>query len=312
MTSHLLNNDDRAATPNAGTSLPRPARSDRGPTRGATAQKQRTGAKVPKRTGEDRRSSRRSGAVIVIPCYNESARLSVGRFRRFAHANPTVTFLFVDDGSQDSTGLILRELRSSDPHAFKVISLPVHRGKGEAVRQAMLAALPLVPSYIGYWDADLATPLDEINGFMAIMNSRPSISVVIGSRMRLLGHSVSRSLARHWASRCFATIASLLVGIRAYDPQCGAKLFRVSPAVRNAVSVPFVSRWGFDLEMLARIKECGAAGNVRLWANVCYEAPLDEWREVRGSKFTVSAAMRTALELLRIAIRYRRRRARRT
>src|SRR6478752_2733844 len=100
-----------------------------------------------------------STCTIVIPCYNEAARLDHPAFSRFVLANKDVDFLFVDDGSTDSTRQTLESLRESRPDQFRVLGLERNFGKAEAVRHGLLAACERKPDYVGFWDADLATPL---------------------------------------------------------------------------------------------------------------------------------------------------------
>ena len=48
--------------------------------------------------------------VIVVPCYNEAARLRLPDFRDWIETNERTTFLFVNDGSADDTARLLAEL----------------------------------------------------------------------------------------------------------------------------------------------------------------------------------------------------------
>ena len=83
------------------------------------------------------------------------------------------------------------------------------------------------------------------------------LQVVIGSRVGLLGHDIDRSLRRHYLGRIFATVSSAVLDLPVYDTQCGAKAFRVTPALRAALADPFTSRWAFDVELLGRLRRNG-------------------------------------------------------
>src|SRR5262245_52188154 len=117
---------------------------------------------------------------IVVPCYNEGKRLPVHQFRDFARHHQRVRFIFVDDGSKDDTLAVLQDLRQLDPLAFNVVALPRNSGKGEAVRQGCLTAFAYRADFIGYWDADLATPLEAIPDFLAVFQERPVVELVCG------------------------------------------------------------------------------------------------------------------------------------
>ena len=102
-----------------------------------------------------------ASAAIVVPCYNEEKRLDVASFRDFNSPSHTITFLFVNDGSTDKTLQLLQSLQAADPNKFSVLSLPQNQGKAEAVRRGVLTAIESQPDYVGFWDADLATPLQR-------------------------------------------------------------------------------------------------------------------------------------------------------
>ena len=85
-----------------------------------------------------------------------------------------------------------------------------------------------MPTIVGYFDADLATPVAELERLLAVIGKDPQLEAVLASRVALLGHSIQRKPTRHYLGRLYATAASLALGVAVYDTQCGAKLFRVN------------------------------------------------------------------------------------
>jgi GT2 family glycosyltransferase len=220
-------------------------------------------------------------AVIVVPCYNESRRLPVSDFERFLE-QPGAELLFVDDGSTDSTVEVLRGICAGHEGRATLLECGKNGGKAEAVRRGMLTALKGGAAYAGFWDADLATPLDAIAEFLQVLQERPEIDMVFGSRVKLLGRKVERQAVRHYLGRVFATAASTVLRLPVYDTQCGAKVFRAVPATTGLFDEPFCSRWVFDVEVIARyIRKLGSSDKA---AGQIYEFPLMVWRDIAGSK----------------------------
>lgn len=238
-----------------------------------------------------------TGLQLVVPCYNEAARLDGAAFTRFAASRPDARILFVDDGSTDGTGRLLAGLAAGATGQVSVLTLGSNGGKAEAVRRGIMAALATGPSYVGFWDADLSTSLDEVPALLEVFESHPHVEVVMGSRVKLMGREIRRGALRHYSGRIFATAASLALGIAVYDTQCGAKIFRAGDPVRAVFSEPFGSRWNFDVEILARyLRQKGKAGGDGI-----YEVPLRGWSDVPGSKLGAVDAIQAAWDLLRIA-----------
>ena len=156
---------------------------------------------------------------------------------------------------------------------------------------------------VGYWDADLATPLSTIPEFIDKFRSNIELVAVCGSRILRLGASIHRSVFRHYFGRVFATIASNILKIPVYDTQCGAKLFRTDHA-ELIFAKPFLSRWFFDVELFARSIEL--MGRQKTVSSI-YEVPLRQWHDKDGSKVSWGSMIRTPMELLRIYFYYRNR-----
>ena len=242
--------------------------------------------------------------VVVIPCYNEAQRLRSDAFQSFAQMNPGIFFIFVNDGSTDETSDVLNALHSSLPGVTHVLECPSNGGKAEAVRRGMSYALDRIqPSIAGFWDADLATPLDAILDFLRVLDSRPGIEMVFGARVKLLGRYIERNPVRHYLGRSFATVVSTMLRMPIYDTQCGAKLFRVNPELQRVLREPFLSRWIFDVEILARYIQLANGDSTGLQAAI-YEYPLTMWKDIAGSKIRATDFFRAFIELGRIYRRY--------
>ena len=242
--------------------------------------------------------------TIVVPCYNEERRLETEAFLRFAAENEAVDFAFVDDGSRDRTGERLKQLCLGAPERLRLISLPGNRGKGEAVREGVLQALAAGCDYVGYWDADLATPLAAILPCVRVLESRPGVTLVMGARVQLLGRSIVRRPARHYLGRVFATAVSTLLGLHVYDTQCGAKLFRVGPETEALFRDPFRAGWIFDVEVIARMIAYRRERELPPAQSAIVEQPLESWRDVAGSKLQVRHYLAAPLDLVRIWAAY--------
>lgn len=243
-----------------------------------------------------------SRLTLVVPCYNEEQRLDAGAFRGFNAGS--LDFLFVNDGSTDGTLRLLESIRDSDPARFAVLDLERNGGKAEAVRRGVLAALERGGAdYVGFWDADLATPFSELDGFVSILDSRPEIHIVMGARVRLLGRAISRRPQRHYFGRVGATLISQTLGMAVYDTQCGAKIFRASDTLGDVFSRPFLSRWIFDVEIIARYVELWGRDRT---AGAVYELPVMCWRDVAGSKVKSGDFLRALRDLWKIRRAYRR------
>jgi hypothetical protein len=160
----------------------------------------------------------------------------------------------------------------------------------------MAAVLDSGADVVAYFDADLATPVDELLRLIEALSSDAGRSVVLASRVGLLGHAIERRMTRHYLGRLYATAASITLGVPVYDTQCGAKVFRDSPALRAALTDPFPDRWAFDVELLARLLH-PAQGTPPLSADAIVEVPLRAWRDVGGSKVTPVASVRAVLAL---------------
>jgi glycosyltransferase involved in cell wall biosynthesis len=236
--------------------------------------------------------------ALVVPCYNEARRLNVAAFESFARSG-AARLILVNDGSTDATSSVLHQV-AAGANDVTVLDLTPNGGKAEAVRRGMLHALTTDADAVGFWDADLATPFDAVAAFGERLRLQPALDAVIGSRVRLLGRSIERRAFRHYTGRVFATAVSLALRLPVYDTQCGAKLFRATPRLADALATPFTSRWVFDVELLARLGVRGGRYAPDQLLQSIYEYPLQEWRDVGGTRLRFEDYPTAALDLWRI------------
>ena len=244
--------------------------------------------------------------ALVVPCYNEATRLQPARFLDALSTYNWLRLVMVDDGSRDATRDVLGALARQAEGRVEVLALERNSGKAEAVRRGMLRAIELSAMFAGYWDADLSTSFLELPAFQSVFRREPHVDIVLGSRVRLLGHEIDRTPSRHYIGRVFATGASLALALPVYDTQCGAKLFRVNPRTAALFATPFATRWIFDVEMLARYIDGPAADEPPALADRIYELPLRRWADEPGSKVRPKDGVRAALDLARIYLMRRR------
>lgn len=237
-----------------------------------------------------------AGVRLVVPCFDEAARLPLDAWRAGLASDPGLSLTLVDDGSRDGTRAVLYALAAAAPDRVEVVGLPENRGKGEAVRAGLLAALAHRPVFAGWWDADLATPLSEVARLRAVLEAEPSRWLAMGARVAALGARIERRALRHVAGRLVATAIARTLRMTTYDTQCGAKVFRVAGTPPGLFDAPFVTRWLFDVEVLLRLPAP---------ASMVVEVPLLRWTDVPGSKVGPLAFPRAFFDLWRLRRRRR-------
>ncbi|RPH49166.1 MAG: glycosyltransferase [Desulfobacteraceae bacterium] len=239
--------------------------------------------------------------AIIIPCFNESGRFRVKEFAAYINADGNVYFIFVNDGSTDNTREIIKDLYHSFPNRVVFIDLKKNCGKAEAVRCGILKALEMDYENIGYFDADLSTPLSSINIFCELLD-KPETTIVMGARVKLLGRKIERRAFRHYLGRVFAASASIILGVPVYDTQCGAKIFKNTKDLNIIFSKPFITKWIFDVEILARFKLLKWNESEKWIEESVVEYPLEEWIHIQGSHIKFIHYFKAISDLIKIFV----------
>ncbi|HLV78806.1 MAG TPA: dolichyl-phosphate beta-glucosyltransferase [Chthonomonadaceae bacterium] len=192
---------------------------------------------------------------IVVPAYNEETRLGATLDRMLAYFDAQgypYEILVVDDGSTDGTAGVVEKVAAERPQV-RLLSYSPNRGKGYAVRYGMLRAQG---QRILFSDADLATPIEEVEALAAQLDA--GYDIAIGSRdvpgSRLLKR---QSLLREMGGRLFNKMVQLMAVPGIHDTQCGFKLF-TQEAARAVFSRCQVDHFAFDVEALyVALRPCG-------------------------------------------------------
>ena len=239
--------------------------------------------------------------VIIIPCYNEADRLDTNKFINYLSHNTHLHFLFVDDGSTDSTNLVIHQLVSKFSSQVFLLTNETNKGKAESVRLGVHESYKMNPDYIGFLDADLAAPIGEIDNLLKIIKNDKTKEVVFASRIQLIGSEINRNYFRHFIGRLFATSVALFLKIRIYDTQCGAKIF--SRIICDDIFCEqFISPWLFDVEIFARLLNVyGMEKTIQM----SYEHPVSKWTDIDGSKVKPLFFLKAPFELFKIVRHYK-------
>jgi Glycosyl transferase family 2 len=205
---------------------------------------------------------------IVIPAFNENARLEAG-YERLA---PTldvigvsnVEVIVVDDGSSDNTLKRAHEVYGHLEHAL-FLQQPTNMGKGAALRLGMGLARG---TNVITADADMAIDPGQFPLFTTSLRDTEFVPgtravagrIAYGSRLRTVSGSLFHRFAHHYTH----------TGQR--DTQCGCKGFRLG-AARLLASFAMVDRFAFDVELFYLADQLGLS----------VKPLLVTWKDVPGS-----------------------------
>ena len=227
---------------------------------------------------------------IVIPAYNESARLPATLEAVVAciRANQwSAEVIVVNDGSKDNTADVAKAFAAANPEV-RLIENPGNHGKGYSVRNGCLQALGEV---VMFTDSDLSAPIAEAERLFAAIADGADIA--IGSRWLESARQTHRQpLYRQFFGRCFNLVTRMVMTLPFADTQCGFKLYHAD-AAEEVFRRQQIDGFGFDVEdlMIARVR------NIRT-----VEVPV-RWNNVEGTKVSLAHGLTSFLDPVRIRIK---------
>jgi len=184
---------------------------------------------------------------VIIPAYNEAGRIGPTLSRVVEYLSGKGfewELVVVDDGSTDATRDLVREAAQRDARV-RPIENGTNRGKGYSVRNGFLNTSG---EYALFSDADLSTPIEELDGFL--LDADGGADIVIGSRAMRDSKILKRQpVYRMVMGKTFNRLVRALTVRGISDTQCGFKLFRRSVCEPQFLGQK-IDHFSFDAELL--------------------------------------------------------------
>ena len=191
---------------------------------------------------------------IIIPAYNEERRIksTLKRISNYLTSNGyRYEIIVVDDGSTDGTFSLVKRMKG-EIKGLRIIKNMKNKGKGFSVKRGFLSARG---RYMLFSDADLSTPIEEIEKLISWFNK--GYDIVIGSRALKESHiQIHQPWYRELAGRIFNLFVQAMAVPGIKDTQCGFKCFSQKAAL-EICKRQRIERFSFDVEMLYIAKKLG-------------------------------------------------------
>ena len=236
---------------------------------------------------------------VCIPMYNE-ALIAADTARTVWAAMDSLRqekgfdfeIVFADDGSRDDCAERVKSVAESEQlDGVRVVGYGENRGKGAAVRHAVLAS---DGDIVLYTDCDLAYGTDVIGE--AVSRFTDGVDAVIGSRRLSDDGYEGYTALRRIASKVYIKILCTVGGFKLSDSQCGFKAFRGESA-RKIFEKCETNGFAFDFEVLMLASSLGL--NIR-------EMPVRIINHRESKVHVIRDSVRMLRDLTKIKLRVRR------
>src|SRR3989338_1745972 len=188
--------------------------------------------------------------AIVMPAHNEAKRIgeTLGNYLHYfsqLKSSDILDFeiIVVLNACIDNTREVVEQFMCDELIILKY----KQGGKGFAVIEGFKDALTRDNDYIGFVDADNATPPNAFYGLVKHINGYDGVIADRWDKRSKVNYE--RNVMRQLMSRVFNSIVRILFLLNYRDTQCGAKLFS-----RDLIGKIYYklgsSQWSFDVDLL--------------------------------------------------------------
>lgn len=159
---------------------------------------------------------------VFFPAYNDAPSLPgllAKTFRNLRAHVPDFEVIVVNDGSFDDTARVLDQLKAEYGAKLRIVTHPVNRGYGGAIRSGLSAA---VKDFIFYTDGDGQYDVNELPLLLEKVTS-PTVGLVNGFKIKR--HDPWH---RIWIGAVYNQFARTLFRVQLRDIDCDFRLIRRS------------------------------------------------------------------------------------
>ena len=189
-------------------------------------------------------------SLCIIPCWNEENRLInlINQIKNFDQSKYTVDFLFINNGSTDSSLKILNE------NKMKVISYKENKGAGYALIDGLKIAMKNNYDYTIHLAANGKMLPSEITKFLDKL-IKENYSFVHGSRFLEGGNFKTNPYLRIILIKVFTFVIRFIYKKKITDATCGFRAYKTSILTKNfdIIDKKEFYTYGYEYYVLGKI-----------------------------------------------------------